>query len=500
MYKLLLCWRYLRTRYIAIVSIVSVTLGVATLIVTNSVMEGFSEELGERSKGFLSDITFEARSMDGVADADWHMREIRSVAGEYIEGMSPTVVVPAMLSFTMLNGEDHRQQITLIGIDDQTYASVSDFGHCLQHPANRKQLNFDLKDGGYDTIDTQSEDPARAAQRPEMINGGWTWRRMVYRPRPGAEKPMPLPTTTENPFGAAQEGEDFDPTKEQQIGCVLGLSLGSYRTSDSVDHFIFLPGHDVDITYVSAGKPPKPHSAKFTVVDFFESKMSDADSTLVFVPIAELQKLRGMIDPVTQVRNFNSIQIRLKPGTDVEKVCAMLRGHQAFPMHRYSIGTWRDKQATLLSAIQLEIILLNILLFMIIAVAGFGILAIFMMIVVEKTRDIGILKSLGASGSGIMGIFVSYGLSLGLVGAGAGTAMGLTFVYYINEIADGVSWLMGHPVFDRSVYLFEKIPTTIDAVAISAVVIGAVVIAVLASVIPACRAAGLHPVEALRYE
>ena len=78
------------------------------------------------------------------------------------------------------------------------------------------------------------------------------------------------------------------------------------------------------------------------------------------------------------------------------------------------------------------------LLFLIIAVAGFGILAIFYMIVVEKTRDIGILKSLGASGRGVMGIFLAYGLSLGMVGSGVGMVAGLLFVRYINEIAAGL--------------------------------------------------------------
>ena len=84
----------------------------------------------------------------------------------------------------------------------------------------------------------------------------------------------------------------------------------------------------------------------------------------------------------------------------------------------------------------METAILNVLLFLIIAVAGFGILAIFLMIVVEKTRDIGILKSLGASGRGIMGIFLGYGLSLGLVGSGVGMVLGLLFVRHINEIAD----------------------------------------------------------------
>ena len=122
------------------------------------------------------------------------------------------------------------------------------------------------------------------------------------------------------------------------------------------------------------------------------------------------------------------------------------------------------------------------------------------MIVVEKTRDIGILKSLGASGSGVMGIFLGYGLSLGIVGAGVGLALGLTFVANINEIADLLGQITGQPVFDPSVYYFYKIPTIVSPFTVSWICVGAVLIAVLASVLPARRAAVLHPVKALRYE
>ena len=96
MYKLLLCWRYLRTRWIALASIVSVTLGVATMIVVNSVMAGFSYEMQTRIHGILSDLVFESHSLSGFQDPQWHMDEIRRAAGGDIVGMTPTVAVPAM--------------------------------------------------------------------------------------------------------------------------------------------------------------------------------------------------------------------------------------------------------------------------------------------------------------------------------------------------------------------------------------------------------------------
>src|SRR5207244_1951198 len=100
--------------------------------------------------------------------------------------------------------------------------------------------------------------------------------------------------------------------------------------------------------------------------------------------------------------------------------------------------TWEGKQGPLLAAISVEKGILNVLLFLIIAVAGFGILAIFSMIVVEKTRDIGILKALGASNIGIMNIFLGYGLLLGVVGAFMGTALGVTITVDITEIERGL--------------------------------------------------------------
>jgi lipoprotein-releasing system permease protein len=542
MYKLLLCWRYLRTRWIALASVVSVTLGVATMIVVNAVMAGFSHEMQTRIHGILSDLVFESHSMSGFQDPQWHMDEIRRAGGDDIEGMTPTVAVPAMLNF-QIRGQWITRQVMLIGIDEATHASVSDFGRYLQHPANREQLSFDLRSGGYDTVDSQAGvgDPTR----PALEGAGWPHRRMrVERERlwrekldadraaadtavgdasegpgnpvrpvdqqvdavlaatgtPAADGSAPAPAM-EDPFTAKRpqdQGTRMDPAKEQFTGIVPGIGLASFRDSSGMDRFLTLPGDDVKITFPTAGTPPKAVSDTFTIVDFYESKMSEYDSNFVFVPIASLQRMRGMIDPQSGLVSVNSIQIKLRKGAKLEEVRDRLR--QAFPPDLYAVASWRDKQGPLLAAVDMEMAVLNILLFLIIAVAGFGILAIFFMIVVEKTRDIGILKSLGARASGIAGIFLGYGLFLGIVGAGVGLALGLSIAMNINTIRVGVEWLTGERVFDPSIYYFFKIPTIIDPVTVTWIVAGAVGIAVASSVLPALRAARLHPVEALRHE
>jgi len=535
MYKLLLCWRYLRTRWIALASVISVTLGVATMIVVNAVMAGFSNEMQTRIHGILSDLVFESHSLSGFEDPVWHMEEIQRAAGDQIAGMTPTVAVPAMLSF-QVRGQWVTRQVMFIGIDPATHAQVSDFGQYLQHPANRQQLSFDLREGGYDTTDSQS--PTDTPTRPALEHAGWPHRRMrvererLWKERQAAQAeagpaqsvdqqvdavlaatspPAASPTdgddaaTTpaaprQNPFQQArpEQGRVMDLAKEQFTGIVPGIGLASFRSRDGTDQFLTLPGDDVKITFPTAGTPPKAVSDTFTIVDFYESKMSEYDSNFVFVPIDALQRMRGMIDPQTGIPSVNSIQIKLKPEADLNEVRDRLR--KVFPADLYAIATWRDKQGPLLSAVDMEMAVLNILLFLIIAVAGFGILAIFFMIVVEKTRDIGILKALGATASGIAGIFLGYGLFLGLVGAGAGLALGLGITWNINQIRQAVEWCTGARVFDPSIYYFFQIPTIVNPITIGWIIVGAVAIAIASSVLPAVRAARLHAVEALRHE
>jgi lipoprotein-releasing system permease protein len=416
--------------------------------------------------------------------------------------MTPTVVVPGMLVFR-IQGQWTTHQVSFIGVDNKTYNTTSDFSRYLQHPQNRQQLDFQLREDGYDQRDHTSSDPTITRQRMEIA--GWKYRRIQapYWTQREAEAGPP-PTGVDdaaNPFKAQAEPQDqFDPLTQQHTGIVLGIALASFRAHDGTDRFLLLPGDDVKVTVPTAsfGKQPQAASDNFTVVDFYESKMSEYDSNFVFAPLETVQRMRGMIDPATGIGNVTSIQIKLHDDADGRLVRDKLQ--EAFPPELYLIQTWRDKQGPLLAAVQMETAILNVLLFMIIAVAGFGILAIFYMIVVEKTRDIGILKSLGAPSRGILGIFLGYGLSLGIVGSGVGMIIGLLFVAYINDIADVLAYVTGHEVFDPSIYYFQQIPTIVEPLTVGWIVVGAMAIAVVASILPARRAARLHPVEALRYE
>jgi len=520
MYILLLCCRYLRTRYIALASIISVMLGVATMIVVNSVMEGFSREMQGRIHGILSDVTVESHGAEGFADARGQMDRIQKVAGQYIAGMTASHSIPAMLSF-QVHGNWHQRQVTFVGIDPATYGKAGEFDKYLQHPANRKQLEFALREGGYDVRDHDGGPSTKPRHRMDIA--GWQHRRADARffsdmqsddvavaAEAGIadpQQPIELPPEEIEEAGWVYEREEaatadeqaegiFDPATQTHAGIVMGMALACYRLPDGSDHFFLLPGDDVEIMVPTGGMPPRIEKRLFTIVDFYESKLSEYDSNTVFAPLETVQQMRELYDQDTASGAVTSIQIKLKSEADGQRVRDLLRAE--FPASTFAVQTWRDKQGPLLSAVTLETTILNLLLFMIIAVAGFGILAIFYMIVVEKTKDIGILKSLGAPNRGILGVFLAYGLGLGIVGSGVGMILGLSIVANLDAIADGVGRLTGQPIFDPTVYYFQEIPAIVKPFTVAWIVIGAMLIAVLASILPARRAACLHPVEALR--
>ncbi|MDR3623279.1 MAG: FtsX-like permease family protein [Paludisphaera borealis] len=473
MYKYLLCWRYLRTRYIALASIISVTLGVATMIVVNSVMAGFADKMRDRLHGVLADVIVESASLEGFTNGDEVMARIIDLAKDDIAAMAPTMETPGILKFR-LGSESQTHPVQIIGVNPEQRAKTGDFAEFLfDDKGNKIPPSFEVPEA------LRAQSPAGMRLKEMETEGGKV---------------------------DAFEQVTVEYLKQQQLeqmpkhGAIIGYAIGTYHRKGLPDFYLAPPGTKIGLFFPKHGKTPEAGNDVFTVVGYFKSGMSEYDSTHVYVPLEQLQQTRLLVDPEGRGA-VNQIQIKVQPGVDIDKLADKigLALESLRPMY-FRVSTWEQKQGPLLAAVAIEQSILNILLFMIIAVAGFGILAIFSMIVVEKTRDIGILKALGASTSGIRNIFLGYGLLLGAVGSGVGMVGGLLFVRYINEIEKLLSYVLKHKVFDDSVYYFDRIPTLVEPRTVVAIVLGALFIAVVASIWPAQRAAKMHPVKALRFE
>jgi lipoprotein-releasing system permease protein len=497
MYKLLLCWKYLCSRYLAFVCIISVTLGVGTLIVVNSVMNGFSTKLKERLHGLLSDIVVE--SMDPIDGWPMHSEELiqriqSSPAGPHIKAMSPTIEIFAIMQFRY-NGKNITRRVVLVGVDPKVQSKVGGFTDYILDPERRRDPNFEISDEAMRWFDIR---------HPPVANDPLWQQNFKTNEKVPAKDEAPQLTPLDPKWEKAPANVpamDKVPSKPQKPhGIIIGHAIAFYRYEPqdggpAKEVCLLERGDEVQIYTV--GTPTErgevlPVSDQFVVCDYARSEMSEYDATYVYVPLDHLQHLR------TMEGRANTLQIRLKDYKDAPLVKAELQ--KIFDPHMYHVATWEDKQGALLAAISIERGILNVLLFLIIGVAGFGILAIFSMIVNEKTRDIGILKSLGASHRGVMTIFLGYGLLLGVVGSALGTIGGVLFTKNINEIEQFISKVTGQEVFSRSVYYFDKIPTDLRPGDIFWINVGAMIIAVLFSILPAWRAARLQPVSALRYE
>ncbi len=221
--------------------------------------------------------------------------------------------------------------------------------------------------------------------------------------------------------------------------------------------------------------------------------MYDYDKNYVYIPLTIAQELVSSKekDAVT------GISVKLDDYRYANQVRDKLQAALGF---EYYVQTWEDARKTFLTAVMMERHVMAFILFFILVVAGFNILAILTMIVLEKSKDIGILKAIGATTRGIMSIFLLNGLLIGSIGAIAGVAIGLSIVLRINWLENVLYNTTGWRPFPPEVYYFNQIPTVVNPGSIILTAVVAILSSVVFSIYPAFRAARLNPVETLRYE
>lgn len=234
-----------------------------------------------------------------------------------------------------------------------------------------------------------------------------------------------------------------------------------------------------------------PKMKGYRVAGIFNTGMFEYDSTLAYVWIKDAQSFLGMGDAVT------GIQLKVD---DVYGTTALSRRINKDLGLSYHARDWMQMNKNILFALKTEKVVMFIILTLIVLVAAFGIASTLFMLVMEKTRDIAILKSMGATGRSIMKIFILEGLIIGFFGTFAGVVSGLLIAKNLESIVNMVQRVTGFELFSRDVYYLDRFPSHVVTADVIVISVTALIISFIATLYPSWQASRLLPSEALRYE
>ncbi len=264
------------------------------------------------------------------------------------------------------------------------------------------------------------------------------------------------------------------------LGRALASNLG-VATGDAVR---------VLVPQVSQGRVA-PRIAAFTVGGVFEAGVPDHDSSLALVHLVDASDLRGLDGKA------EGVAIKFADPLTVREFGAAHRGSLA-PSWRYS--DWTEEYRNLFTAMRIEKLMMSIILLMIVGVAAFNIVASLMMVVIDKQKDIAILRTYGLEARRVARIFIVQGAAIGLVGALLGVALGLALAYNIDVVVPWMEQTFGFQIMPGDVYYVTALPSEVQLFDVIAVPTAAFALAILATLYPARRAAAIAPAIALRYD
>jgi lipoprotein-releasing system permease protein len=465
------------TRTMTTISLSAVALGVAALCVVLSVMSGFEVDLKKKILGT------NAHAVVLKYGADFNeFQEVEKKVGA-VPGV--TGVSPFIMNEVMISSEQNISGVLIKGIDPSTVGKVSDL------PSNIVEGDLaSLTDPGKIHVSAIGADPGDPQEAMKEIDEALKEHQEVVREkeaRGSSSDLKPKKNKSSRPSLAAEPRTveiDLEPKKKSTPTEVLPSVVMGRELARSLKVYV---GDRVNVVSPLGGdlgpQGPMPKSRPFRVGALFYSGMYEYDSKFAYIDLHEAQKFFNLKDTIS------GLELKVKDIDDARKIAKnVLAALDGYP---YRTRDWGEMNHNLFSALRLEKLVMAIILAIIVVVACLLILGTLVVLAFEKRKEIAILKSLGASESNIMKVFILEGSTVGLVGTLIGLVAGFGLCLFVELV--GVR-------LDPEVYYISKLPVRIDAFQFAVVAAISLVLCFLGTIYPSLAASELSPVEGLRNE
>jgi lipoprotein-releasing system permease protein len=447
------------------ISTFGVFLGTTALVIVLSVMNGFEVDLRKKILGSNAHVL--------VTKAEGAFTEWKAVEEALDQVPSVLAHSPYVSSEVVVAANSNYAGVIIKGIQPATAGLVTDLAKNLDKDTTLAKL---LPQGEAAKVepDPPPDPPEDEDDVPEDFSGEEPDAAMRLRdspPKGGLWPPASQGLLTDLP--REREAARVRALDGLLVGRELAKSLHLYQ------------GEEVQVVSPLGQDTPAgqvPRTRAFRVAGTFYSGMYEYDTKSVYAAMPALQAFLSLGDEVT------GIEVKVR---HIDETAPVVRAIQAKLGPAFRIKDWKEINRNLFSALQLEKIVMFVVLAIIILVASFSIVSNLIMVVVEKAKEIAILKSMGASDGGVMSIFMIEGLYVGAIGTLFGLVVGVSSCWALGRF--------GLPL-DPDVYYIDKLPVAMDPLAIAAVAVAGVLISFIATIYPSYVAARLRPVDGLRYE
>jgi lipoprotein-releasing system permease protein len=437
-----LAWRYFFKRPISILAVAAVALCVFVVMVVMTVMNGLVEDFREKNHQYVGDCVIESDSLVGFGYYEDFLAQLADAP--IVESVSPAARGMGIAVIPQLN-EDYNLGIEIIGVDPVRHSRVTNFGQTLYYT------------------------------KPENMASAFV--------------------------------PSYDPTLP---GCIpaVGIIAGRRHWRNPIPLEIVVSAFPLNSRGVLARSGTDPVNTKsFYYCDDSHSGLVKVDEAALYLPLEQAQILCGMDSPFKRI---TAIHIKFTPGVSVGKGVATVRSLWEAHIADYAdrpgaelfrhvrVQSWQVNRRSIIAPVETEQVMMTMAFLMLGIITVFIIFVVLYMIISHKSKDIGILKSVGVSIQGILAVFLMFSIFVGVTGAFIGGVTGWLFLAKVNALEN---WLYEHyqwQLWDRSMYAIGDIPNTIEPRVVTMILVSALAACLVGGLIPSLQAARKKPVDSLQ--